>query len=83
MEVIIFGGRNKPRGLSIADPVVLTFGKCIRETEYRGDQNDLIRHVTDSAFLDLVSVLETEYGSDQNDLIRHVTDSVFLGLVSV
>ena len=30
VEVIIFGGWNK--GLStIADPVVITFGKCIRE----------------------------------------------------
>ena len=50
----------------------------VLETEYGSDQNDLIRHVTDSVYFDLVCVLETEYGSDQNDFIRHVTDSVVL-----
>ena len=35
----------------------------VLDTEYLSDQNDLIRRVTDSVFLDLVSVLGTEYGS--------------------
>ena len=31
VEVIVFGGRNKLGLPVIADPVVLTFGKCIRD----------------------------------------------------
>ena len=31
MEVIVFGGHKKLGGSIIADPVVLTFGKCIRD----------------------------------------------------
>ena len=30
VEVIVFGGFKKLRGSLIADPVFLTFGKCIR-----------------------------------------------------
>ena len=31
VEVILFGGQRKFRGSLLADPVVLTFGKCIRD----------------------------------------------------
>ena len=31
VEMIVFGGLKKPKGSFISDPVVLTFGKCIRD----------------------------------------------------